>query len=504
MKWDLFLSHTHKIYTLRYGQALLGWDQETFMPSGAGENRAEIMAQGGSLLQELYLRPDWLNLLDELTEGPAAEALSAEQAACVREMRRDTDQAKKIPPKLNEELIRTASLAQQAWAKSRKEGRPEEFLPWLQKMIGLKKEQGAILADGGNSYDALLDQFEPGMTQAQVSALFEPLAASLKPLLEKVISWQDKYYSNANASEIPEYSIDQIRQQEYMHQLLERIGFSLEKGRLDASAHPFTEGVAPADVRLTTRYQSGDVGDALFSTLHEGGHGLYEQNFSKEWWFSPLGEAVSLGIHESQSRFWENMIGRSPGFWTVEWNHFAQAFPEIGSAGELSWLRHINRVSPSMIRVDADELTYNFHVMIRFELERDLFSGEILPADLNDAWNAKMQHYLGITPQSPAEGFLQDVHWSSGLFGYFPTYTLGNLYAAQLAEAAAGELGVDLAQLGQADLSRVLQWLSQSIHRFGRQFSAVELIEKATGKAPDSSIFLNYLEAKHSRLWDAD
>jgi carboxypeptidase Taq len=361
--------------------------------------------------------------------------------------------------------------------------------------VELKRREAACLGYEDKAYDALLDQFEPGSRVATVKPVLENLRDGLVPLLRRILEAR----ASAPATEPTQHGAIPIEaQRRFNEHLLRDMGFDLSGGRLDQSAHPFTQGMSPGDVRLTTRYREDDWLNAVFSTLHEGGHGLYEQGLPEEEWGTPLGEAASLAIHESQSRLWENRVGRSRAYWErylpVAREYFGEALAGVSVDAVL---RAVNAVRPSFIRVEADEATYNLHILLRFQLEEAIFDGALEVEGLDAAWNEGMEKLLGIRPPDAARGFLQDVHWSCGLFGYFPTYTLGNLCAAQLAAAYERSQGSIDAQVGAGDLASLREWLRGTIHRHGREFTAEELLRNASGADLDATHFLKYLEGKY-------
>jgi carboxypeptidase Taq len=489
---DKLRKSAREMGALRSAAGLLGWDQETVMPPRGGEARAESQAVLGTLLHERQTSEAHWRLLEEAS----AASLAPREAALVRELRRDAEMARKIPADLAEDLARTASLAQQAWAKARAQnegkGAPADFLPWLRKMVDLKRREASCLGWVETPYDALLDQFEPGARVSTVKPVLEKLRDGLVPLLDRVLAKRPP----AAPPSWPPVPLD--RQKAFNERLLHDLGFDLQAGRLDASAHPFTQGMAPGDVRLTTRYREDDWLNAVFSTLHEGGHGLYEQGLPEEDWGTPLGEATSLAIHESQSRFWENRVGRSSAYWEFCLPAARQVLGEaLNGATVGSVLSQVNAVARSLVRVEADEVTYNLHVLLRFQLEEAIFSGALEVEGLEAAWNEGMDKMLGLRPPDAARGFLQDVHWSCGLFGYFPTYTLGNLYAAQFAAAMERDLGPLDAKIRAGQFAPMREWLREKIHRHGREFTAAELCKRATGEDLDAGYFLRYLEGKY-------
>lgn len=486
-------SSAREIGALRSVSGLLGWDQETVMPAKGGAARAESLAALGVALHERQTSDAHWRLIEEASGAQ----LPAREAALVRELRRDAEAARRIPADLAGDLARTASLAQQAWAKARAaqggKGASSDFLPWLRKMIDLKRREAECLGYVESPYDALLDQFEPGARASAVKPVLEKLRDGLVPLLDRILAGRPAALPPVQSGDV---SLD--AQRAFNEYLLRDMGFDLDAGRLDASTHPFTQGMAPGDVRLTTRYRADDWLNAVYSTLHEGGHGLYEQGLPGEEWGTPLAEAASLALHESQSRFWENRVGRSRAYWehALPIAKEMLGVPVAGASLEGVYAR-ANAVERSLIRVEADEVTYNLHVLLRFQLEDALFSGALEPEGLESAWIEGMERLLGIRPPDAAHGFLQDVHWSCGLFGYFPTYTLGNLYAAQFAAAIEKELGSLDARIRAGDFAPMREWLREKIHRHGREFTAAELCRRATGEDLDAGYFLRYLEGKY-------
>lgn len=458
--------------------SLISWDQETFMPSAAAQNRAEQIELLSSHCHQLLCSSEMGDALDL-----ALEQLGDDRSSMLQTLRKDREKALKIPASLVKDLALTCSLAQNAWVQARQNQNSKEFLPLLERVFELKKAEAGCFE--GNAYDVLLDQYEPGLKQNDL----DPIFADLGPFLGQ---WTENLRNVDFGTLKGPFPAD--RQKQMGDELLKIMGFDLEKGRLDVSEHPFTMGMHPADVRLTARYREDCLEDGLFSILHEGGHGLYEQGLPMENAWNPWGEALSLGIHESQSRFWENQVGRNFHFWKNRWPLLSQ-FPQL----ELnSFYRAIHRVEPSMIRVDADEVTYNLHVQLRYEIERDLFAGQLQVQDLEAAWNEKMQKLLGICPKNAFEGYLQDVHWSAGLVGYFPTYTLGNLCAASLCHAMEQDLGNLDELLACGSEAKILSWMREKVHVHGRKWTSRELLVQATGSELSSSAFKSYIEKKYS------
>ncbi len=481
-----------EIGTLQSVQATLSWDQETMMPAAAAEFRGEEMALLSSLIHGKATDPalgDLMEAAGEQAEAREDETLRAE----LREIRRDYENACKLPTELVSELALAGTRGLTAWKHARAESRFEVFRPHLEGLMDLNRRKAARLLDGkgGVPYDALLDEFEPGLKSARLEELFTPLRRDLVPLIEELTVAPDRPDPAMHSVPVP---VD--LQARFSREVAEAIGYDFNAGRLDVSTHPFTEGLAPGDTRITSRFQEAPFADGLGSTMHEAGHALYEQGLpKKEFHGRPLSQAVSLGIHESQSRLWENQVGRSRPFWT--W-----ALPkasEILGLGALDLdqvYRAMNIVTPSLIRVESDEATYNLHIMLRFDLERAMLHGDLKPADLPGAWNDRVRSDLGLTVPDDARGCLQDIHWSMGAIGYFPTYTLGNLYSAQIWEALRVDLPELDRQMASGEFQPLLSWLRDKIHRHGRRWQAEELGRRVTGKSLGHEPLMRYLGSK--------
>lgn len=489
-----------EIRRIQSAASVLSWDQETYMPAGGGAARAEQIATLEGLAHEKLVSQEVETLLADWIDpatGQAAAGWDEPSRSLLRETWRDFSRAKKLPSAFVIRLSRECSLAQQAWVTAREESRFSKFLPSLRTIISLKREEADYLGYRNSPYDALLDTYEPGATIEQLAPLFTELRERLVVLLRKV---------QASGVAVDDTCLhqrfDQAKQIEFGRLVLVAMGYDFERGRLDLSAHPFTTSFHPTDVRVTTRVFEKDLPSCLFSCIHEGGHGLYDQGLDPRYYGSPLGESVSLGIHESQSRLWENCVGRSRAFWHCFYPILQQTFPQqLGTVPLDLFYAAINRASPSLIRVEADELTYNLHIMLRVEIEQALIENRVQPDDLPELWNEKMQSYLGIVPEQDAEGVLQDVHWSMGAFGYFPTYTLGNLYAVQFFEQAKQELPQLEEHIAAGQLVPLRRWLEQKIHRWGRMFTPDHLARRVTGKGVSPEPFLHYLEGKYRELY---
>lgn len=481
--------------------SLLAWDQETYMPAGGTAARAEQKALMAGLVHARETS-EKLGELITACEGDSAVQGDPAAAANVREMRRDYDRATKLPAELVTELANVGARAQDAWKDARKRNDFKAFEPWLEKIMTLTKRKAECYGapEGGELYDALLDEYEPDARAAEIQAVFDPLRDRLSGLVAELLDSGKAPDQAPRRIHAPESA-----QHAFGLKVIEQMGFDLKRGRLDTTTHPFCEGLAPGDTRLTTRYREDSFTDALYGTMHEAGHGVYEQGLPKQGpdgeptdvFGTPLSEARSLGIHESQSRGWENFVGRSLAFWRwakpIADGHFGAEFAVFDTEAVY---RASNTVERSFIRVEADEATYNLHVMLRFGIERAIIAGEIAIKDIPGEWNERFERMLGARVPDDTRGCLQDVHWSFGLVGYFPTYTLGNLYAAQFFEAIRAETPDLDEQIARGEMGAVLGWTRRHIHAHGRRFTAAELCEKATGKPLSPEPLMRHLEGK--------
>jgi carboxypeptidase Taq len=475
--------------------SLLSWDQETYMPPKAGAYRAEQLSQLAGLTHQLGTTAevgDWLKACEDKLPSCADEEETAHRAVNVREWRRDYDRATKLPARLVEDIARTTSLAREAWAQARRESNFAGFAPWLEKILGLVREQAECWGYTTCAYDALLEGYEPGARAAELTPVFADLQKQLTPLLPRL----QKITGAVDAARL-EGNYPVPIQQVLNRLVAEAMGFDFEAGRIDTTTHPFCTEMGPKDCRLTTRYNEKDFTGSLAGTMHEAGHGLYTQGLDAAYFGTPMGSYVSLGIHESQSRLWENQVGRSRGFWEHWYPRANEVFPVLAALPLDEFWLLINRVKPSHIRVEADEATYNLHIILRFEIEQKLVSGELPVADLPAVWNARFEELFQIPVPDDARGCLQDTHWALGLIGYFPTYTLGTMNAAQLFAAALKQVPGLEDDFQQAKYGRLLAWLQEKIHRHGRRYSPWELMERATGEPPTATYFMDYLRAKY-------
>jgi len=476
--------------------ALLSWDERTYLPPGGGEGRSEQVALISGIIHEKFTSPRIAELLSIIEDSNLVAQSDSDTAVNVREIRRDYDKAVKLPKDLVEELARVTSLAQRIWSEARKNSDFSLFLPKLKEVIELKFRQADAYGYEKEPYDALIDDYEPNTTSDEISEVFGKLRNDLVPLVKAI----------GESSRHPDMSIIENDfpvdlQEKFGREVSTAVGFDYQRGRIDVSTHPFTTTIGPGDVRITTRYDPRHLGEALSGTLHEAGHGVYEQGLPKEHFGTPLASFVSLGIHESQSRMWENLIGRSLPFWRYFYPKAQKTFPSLKNAKLHDFFFAINKVEPSFIRVEADEVTYNLHILIRFEIERDLFARKIEAKDLPAIWNEKFKDYFGIVPPNDAEGCLQDIHWSIGYFGYFPTYALGNLYASQFYAKAREEIPDIEANIVSGDFSKLNSWLHKNIHSQGRRYHAGELVERVTGQPLGHEAMMAYLKSKFGALY---
>ncbi|MDO5603935.1 MAG: carboxypeptidase M32 [Paracoccus sp. (in: a-proteobacteria)] len=467
----------------------LGWDQETVMPRGATEQRAEEMAAMEAVLHERRTDPR----IGEWLERAEAEIEDDEDARMLALIARDYRRQTRIPARLATELARATSLAQGVWAEARAGDDVASFLPVLSEILMLKREEAAALADGGDAYDALLDDYEPGATTGTISALFEAMRPRLVQLRDDVMGaeHQPPRLDGQFAAET------QLR---LARQCASAFGYDWARGRMDLAVHPFSSG-RWQDSRITTRVVASDPFNCLFSTIHEVGHSNYELGIDSDYAFTALGRGVSLGVHESQSRICENQIGRSRAFSDWLFARMSDAFGGLNITDAEQFYGSVNRVTPGYIRTEADEVQYNLHIMLRFDLERDLISGRLDAGDIEEAWNARFLHDFGVAVDKPSNGVLQDVHWSVGLFGYFPTYALGNVYAGCLHRALARDVPDLDAALARGDATPAIEWLRESVHRHGSLIAPTALIEGASGGPVSVAPLLDYLEDKFAAIY---
>ncbi|MCX6762923.1 MAG: carboxypeptidase M32 [Candidatus Moranbacteria bacterium] len=417
--------------------------------------------------------------------------------AIVRELWREYERQKKLPVAFVKEMAKICSEGHNVWIKAREKSDFGIFLPYLKKIVALKRKEAELVGYKKSPYDALLDTYEPGATSEEISMIFEELKNFLVPFLKKIKNSKVKISQKILAGNFPTE-----QQKKFNEEVAKKIGFDFEAGRLDTSVHPFSTGFHPNDVRITTRFRKDNMFDSFFGVIHETGHALYEQGLNAKHFGTPLGEAISHGIHESQSRMWENMVARSKNFWKYFFPKLQKQFPKPFAETKFDdFYRVINDVRPSLIRVEADEVTYSLHIILRFEIEKELIEGSIEVEDLSKIWNAKVKEYLGIKVPSDASGVLQDTHWSGGGIGYFPSYTLGNLYAAQLFNTAKKDLINLEKEISIGQFGHLREWLREKIHIHGKMYSADGLVREVTGEPLTSQYFIDYLKKKYGEIY---
>lgn len=472
----------------------LTWDRQTYMPEGGVRGRAEQLATLARMSHETLVSGETGELLESL-DGLDPET---DDGALVRVARRNYDKATRLPGRLVEEVSRTRSLAEPAWARARQENDWQAFAPHLEKLLDLQREAADHLGYEEHPYDAMLDAFEPGAKKVRLEKMFEELKAGSLPLLRRISDALDE------DRPAPLYGFfDEGLQEKFGKSVITAFGYDWSRGRLDRTVHPFCVGLNSGDVRITTRFDPEWLSLALFATLHEAGHGMYEQGINPDYFRTPLNGGTSMGVHESQSRMWENLVGRSLPFWNHYYPQLQETFPEALAGTDLeTFYRAVNAVRPSDIRVEADELTYDLHILLRFELELALFDDTLSVNELPAAWNAGMEEYLGVVPENDTRGVLQDIHWSAGLFGYFPTYTMGNVLSVQLFSTAVEHHPQIPEEIGRGEFGTLLGWLRENIHRPGSKYEPEDLIQAATGRPLDTAPYLKYLNTKFGELYD--
>ncbi len=468
--------------------AMMDWDQQTYMPRGGAEARAEHASCLNRLAHETFIADETRSALDN------AQATSEDDAAMLRVVRRDLDMRTKIPTALVAEKSRLAAIAHEEWVLARKTNDFKSFAPTLERMFEIARQEAEHLGYKEHIYDALLDMYEEGATAADARNMFEALKGPQVELVRKIRERPETDDSGLYGK------WDEAKQSQYTEMLAKSVGFDFDRGRQDTAPHPFCTGWSIGDVRLTTRYKDY-IGSAIFGTLHEAGHGMYEQGSPMEWDRTPLAGGVSLGLHESQSRLWENIVGRSKAFWSHFLPSLQTTFPELAGYSVETFYKAINKVESSFIRVEADELTYNLHVLVRFEIECDVLTGKLAVKDMPEAWNAKYKQYLGITPPTDSVGCLQDVHWSQGSIGYFPTYSMGNLLSYQIWNALKMDVSDVDGLIANGEFAPILGWLREKVYSKGRKFTPKDLVLQVTGEPMNPQAYLAGLEQKYADIY---
>ncbi|HSC91905.1 MAG TPA: carboxypeptidase M32 [Gaiellaceae bacterium] len=486
--FDRLRTRLAEIHDLRSATALLYWDQQTIMPPAGAATRAEQIATLSRMTHELFVAEDTGRLLEELRGFEESLEPDSFEASLIRVTRRDYEKAVRVPAELRAEMSRAGSQGMQVWAAAKAASDFASFLPALERNLDLRFQYVACFDPADEPYDILLDDYEEGMKTAEVRRIFAELKEELVPLIAA---------SRGREPEELEAAFDVDAQRALSHEVLDLFGHRPDAWRLDPTLHPFASGGGIDDIRITTHYEPNDL-DSLFATMHEYGHGLYEHQVAPELDRTPLASGVSLGLHESQSRMWENLVGRSLPFWRFFYPRLQERFPAALGGVELeTFYRFVNQVRPSLIRIHADEVTYNMHIILRFELEQEILAGTVALRDLPEEWNRRMWEYLGIEVPDDAHGVLQDVHWSGGSMGYFPTYSLGNVMSVQIWERAKEELTEVDEQIERGQFAPLREWLGEHLHRYGRKFTPAETLELAAGGPIETGPYLRYLKDKH-------
>ena len=492
-----FKEYLNKINQYEQASNILQWDMQTCMPYNGGDSNTGVLTMLSSKSFELSVSDEMKDLLDNLTNPETFNNLDSISKKMISECKKQYDDNKNIPSNLYSKYIQVVSQSEQTWQKAKSDNDFKTMVPYLKEIIELTKEMYSYSKPNVDTYNALLDDYEKGITANQLDTIFKELKEGTIPLIE-AISKNDKINQHIFNGHYPIHL-----QERLSNYFLDVINFDFKSGCLSQSEHPFTTGInSPYDVRITTNYDINDIRSSLFSVLHEGGHAIYEQNINPKLVGTRLNTGASMGIHESQSRFYENIIGRNLSFWKKHYNKIGEILPSYSCISLDKFYKGINAVEPSLIRIDADELTYNLHVIIRFELEKALFSGDLDVKDLSTAWNDKMKEYLGITPKDDTTGVLQDCHWYSGLFGYFPSYSLGNIYSGQFLNQIEKELGPIDGLIEDDRLVDINNWLKVNIHQYGLMKSPTEIIKDSCNSDIDTKPIIKYYTDKYSKIYN--
>lgn len=485
-----------EVFDLSMASALLGWDQQTYMPAGGAEDRGDQLATLDRLAHIKFTSDEIGQLLEDLKPYAAQLDPDSDDARLIAVTAREYEKKVRVPADLVADYTQASTLGQQAWMEARANADFAHFRPYLERLVDNRRRYASCFAPFDHVYDPLLDDYEPGLKTAEVQQIFGALRPQQVELLQAIAG------RPAPNDSFLMTQYDEQRQWNFGVEVVTAMGYDWQRGRQDRAAHPFTQNFGIGDVRITTRFDPECGASALLSTMHEGGHALYEQGIDTALRRTPLAVGASLAIHESQSRLWENMVGRSREFWIHYYPRFQELFPaQVGNVSLDDFYRGINKVQPSFIRTEADEATYNMHIMLRLELEIALMEGSLEVRDLPEAWNSRMREYLGITPPNDTKGVLQDVHWASGLIGYFATYALGNLISAQWWECMAKDIPDLHDQISRGEFSSMLAWLRQKIHRHGAKFEPQELLQRVTGSRIDPAPYMHYLRQKYGEIY---
>lgn len=495
-KMAAYKAYMGEVWDLAMVSSLLGWDQQTYMPVNGAVERSEQLATIAKLVHEKTVSDEHGKMLDELSVYTKSLDPDSDDARLIRRSKIDYDKAARVPTDRVAEFARVTALAQEYWVQARAKSDFSIFRPHLERIVEMRREYADYFKPYDHVYDPLLDDFEPGLKTADVRDIFNKLRPQQVDLLREISARPQVDDSFLHLK------YEDKKQWDFGVEVITRFGYDWESGRQDRSAHPFTTSFGIGDVRITTRVIEDLVTSAMFSTMHEAGHGMYQQGLDKSLSRTILANGTSMAVHESQSRMWENLVGRSRPFWKFFYPRLQEFFPgQLGNVPIEKFYKAVNKVEPSFIRVESDEATYNLHIMLRLELEIALMEGTLKVSELPEAWNSKMKEYLGITPPNDAKGVLQDVHWSGGMIGYFPTYALGNLVSAQLWEVINRDIPDLESQIERGQFSALLSWLREKIHRHGAKFDPQELVQRVTGSKIDPQPYVNYLRKKYSDIY---
>ncbi len=490
--YQQFVQKAQKIADIYFASAVLQWDQEVYMPPKGAERRAQQLATLSGLAHAEIVNEDFGALMNNLLQ----KDLTENQHKNVSLMLEQFEKKKKLPTEFVEKQSIAISKAFNAWQTAKKESNFSLFSNELESLVNIKLQECEYIGYSDHPYNAMLDEYEKGMTVAKLEVIFGDVKARLFPFIEKI------YQAEQVNDNCLEQFFDKDNQWDFSIDILNQIGYDFQAGRQDLSTHPFTTNFSANDVRVTTRVNENNLSELLWSSIHEGGHALYEQGLPDSEYGLPLGTYLSLGMHESQSRLWENNVGRGKPFWQTNYPDLQKRFPQqLNNISLDNFYKAMNKVAPSPIRTSADELTYHFHVLIRYEIEKALFEKSVKVEDLKDLWNQQYQKYLGLEIKSDSEGILQDIHWSHGSFGYFPTYSIGSFYAAQLFEHAKRTIPELENEIASKKTSNLLSWLKTNVHQHGQKYTAEELCKRVTGEGLNFDYFMNYVEAKYSEIY---
>ncbi|KMM38241.1 carboxypeptidase M32 [Guptibacillus hwajinpoensis] len=492
-----FLDYVKKMTSFNEAIGLMYWDLRTGAPKKGAEQRSEVIGMMSSEVFDMSVSNEMKRFLDELTKEDVQNNLSDRTRKTVEECRKEYDRNIKIPAEEYSEYVILSSKAETVWEEAKEQSNFEMFRPYLEKLVAFNQKFVEYWGYEENKYDTLLDLFEPGVTVKVIDRVFNQLREHIVPLVQQVVNASDKPKTDFLYSHFP-----QEKQKAFSLDILKGMGYDFNAGRLDTTVHPFATGLNPGDVRVTTKYDESDFRTAVFGTIHEGGHALYEQNISPQLIGTPLCSGTSMGIHESQSLFWENFVGRNKSFWKKNFDTLkTYSTGQFDDVSLEDYYRAINVAGPSLIRIEADEMTYALHIMVRYEIEKGLINGDIEVKDLPQIWNEKMEEYLGITPDNDAVGVLQDVHWSGGAFGYFPSYALGYIYAAQIKNAMLEDLPNFDELLEEGNMLPIKEWLTENIHQYGKLKQPIEIIKDITGEGLNAKYLIQYLEEKYQQVY---